>query len=112
MIKNGLLSKKKVVVDNSLAGKMKTDIYLRTAFNFISNSVAQAKALGFTDKNDMDFTVFELADRLKSTKNCQKCGVEVSNHNVNIEFIKSIMDGGELKARNLRMVCLACNTKK
>ena len=129
MIKSGTLSRKKVVVDNSLAGKMKSDIFLRIAFNFISTSKAQSKMLGFTDKNDMDFTVFELADRLRDTKNCEKCGakldysdllnsnnvtrdVEALDRNAHVDQIKSIIGGGELKAYNLRVVCSACNTKK
>lgn len=116
MIKNGTLSKKKVVVDNSLAGRMKSNIFLRTAFNFISTSIAQAKVFGLTDKNDMDFTVFELAERLKNTKNCQKCGVELkySDQNnsldVRIALINPISGGGKLKADNLRVVCAACKT--
>ena len=114
MIKNGLISKKKVVVDNTLAGKMKSDIFLRTAFNFITNSVAEAKKFGFTDKNDMDFTVFELAEKLKNTKNCQKCGVELNYDDqkntldAHLAHIIPISDGGKLKKDNLRVVCAAC----
>ena len=113
-IKNGLLSKKKVVVDNTLAGKMKSDIFLKTAFNFITASVAQAKVYGLTDKNDMDFTVFELAERLKNTKKCQKCGIGLeyddrkNSLDAHIALINPISGGGKLKKDNLRVVCTAC----
>ena len=130
MLRNGTLSKKKTVVDESLVAKMKSDKFLRVAYNVISGSKTQARVLGFKDKDNMDFTIFELAQRLKDTKNCQKCGVELNYSDSSdaydifkdykgldqfeayVVHIIPISEGGKLQSNNLRVLCKTCNKAK
>ena len=129
-LKNGTLSKKKTVVDDSLVTKMKTDKFLKIAYNVISGSKTQARLLGLKDKDDMDFTIFELADRLRDTTNCEKCGVELNYSDSSdaydvfkdykgldqfeayVVHIKPISEGGKLHTANLQVLCKTCKKAK
>jgi hypothetical protein len=129
-LKNGTLSKKKTVVDGSLVTQMKTDKFLRIAYNVISGSKTQARLLGLKDKDDMDFTIFELADRLRDTLNCEKCGVELNysdssdaydifkdykgldKFEAHVVHILPFSAGGKLQDANLAVFCNTCYKAK